>query len=759
MAGLLITGSSGYLGSELARRAPDAAGTYLSAERPGAVRLDVRDADAVARLDGRAAPASRDPHRLPRGRRRRRGRSTSTARATSHERPPTPARGSCTSRPTSSSTARSAARTPRTTSRGPIDGVRAPEARGGGGGARGAAGRARRAHVADLRRRRAEPPRAGRARCGGGPRADELLQRRVPQPGAGGRPRGGAARAGGRRTPPGSCTWRAPTPWTATSSPASSWRPPAAIPDALESALAAEHPDPRPLDCRLDSSRARAREGVAAAGRARSAGRRAKPQETAKAFVWSCMQTIRRRLPSRSSRCSRWRSSPARPSRPRSRSRAATEQRRLPRSTTRPRRASSPSRSTRPSGRSSSCPPTTASCSTSRSSKPKAEGHWPVILEASPYHGTIADRDGTRILPGPKNADGEPIGLTGYFAPRGYAVVMMDLRGTGRSQGCLDHLGDKDARDLEQVVEWAASQDWSNGRVGMTGHSYVGSTPSVAAAQNPTGLKTIVPSAGLASMYHHQFQAGVPYMLQWTGVQWSYNYLTVAADLPPVGAEPVQGANTGDDFGNNPEETGCGAPHSALDRGRGPVLRPLRRLAPRARLEPRRDEGRHPGLRRPRRQRQRRPRSARSSGSSSAGTRRTSCGSGQWDHGVGCCPNRRGIQWTDGASRLVRQAPGAAAQGEHGPAGRAVHVRRPIVRRGRSRRAHGDPHGAQVACRRRRAHLLPDGRRRDGPHGADGGGFAVVHRHARGLRRVRRTRSRRGRRASASPPSRSTRTS
>jgi dTDP-4-dehydrorhamnose reductase len=47
---LLITGVSGYLGSELARRAPDATGTYLTAERPGAVRLDVRDADAVMRL-------------------------------------------------------------------------------------------------------------------------------------------------------------------------------------------------------------------------------------------------------------------------------------------------------------------------------------------------------------------------------------------------------------------------------------------------------------------------------------------------------------------------------------------------------------------------------------------------------------------------------------------------------------------------------------------------------------------------------------
>jgi putative CocE/NonD family hydrolase len=90
--------------------------------------------------------------------------------------------------------------------------------------------------------------------------------------------------------------------------------------------------------------------------------------------------------------------------------------------------------------------------------RPQAAGRFPVILEASPYHGTLADRDGTRILPEPRDADGKSLGLTKYFAPRGYAVVMMDLRGTGRSEGCLDHLGQKDARDLEQIVEWSATQ-------------------------------------------------------------------------------------------------------------------------------------------------------------------------------------------------------------------------------------------------------------------------------------------------------------
>jgi predicted acyl esterase len=276
--------------------------------------------------------------------------------------------------------------------------------------------------------------------------------------------------------------------------------------------------------------------------------------------------------------------------------------------------------------------------------RPRADGRFPVILEASPYHGTLADRDGTRILPGPKNADGKPIGLTGYFGPRGYAVVMMDLRGTGRSQGCLDHLGPKDARDLEQVVEWAAAQGWSNGRVGMTGHSYVGSTPSVAAAQNPTGLATIVPSAGLASMYHHQFQGGVPYWLQYVGTMEAYEQLAIERKFPPF-SDPTGLTHTGDDFGNSMEETGCGMPNSSLIAGEDQLsgrysawheLRDSEQGATEARIPVFAVHGvndnaaRIPGL--------------------NWFFPRTRAGDklwlGQWDHGSGCCPNRRGIQWT-----------------------------------------------------------------------------------------------------------------
>jgi predicted acyl esterase len=266
--------------------------------------------------------------------------------------------------------------------------------------------------------------------------------------------------------------------------------------------------------------------------------------------------------------------------------------------------------------------------------RPTAAGRFPVVLEASPYHGTLADREGTRILPEPRDADGNSIGLTGYFAPRGYAVVMMDLRGTGRSQGCLDHLGPKDARDLKQVVEWAATRGWSNGRVGMTGHSYVGSTPSVAAAQNPVGLKTIVPSAGLASMYHHQFQDGVPYFLQWAGPIEAYEQIAIERKLPG-----------GDDFGNSMEDTGCGLPNSAAVAGPSQtsgkytdwhLQRDHEAGATAAKIPVFAVHGVNDNA----------ARVQALDWFSKRGHGYDKLWLGQWDHGSGCCPNRRGIQWT-----------------------------------------------------------------------------------------------------------------
>jgi uncharacterized protein len=142
-------------------------------------------------------------------------------------------------------------------------------------------------------------------------------------------------------------------------------------------------------------------------------------------------------------------------------------------------------------------------------------------------------------------------------------VAMMSLRGTGRSQGCLDHMGDNDKKDLGEVIDWLAEQEWSNGKVGMTGHSYVGSTPKFAAAEAPEGLATIVPSAGIARAYDHQFQHGVAYAGQWAGLPAIYNVLAMDRHHP----YSVFAGGEGDNFGNDMEYYGCGWTTSSFQDG------------------------------------------------------------------------------------------------------------------------------------------------------------------------------------------------
>ena len=272
---------------------------------------------------------------------------------------------------------------------------------------------------------------------------------------------------------------------------------------------------------------------------------------------------------------------------------------------------------------------------------------FPVILEASPYHGTLATRTGSRIVADPK-VDGKSIGLSGYFAPRGYAVAFMDLRGTGRSEGCLDHLGPNDAKDLKTVIEWLASQPWSNGRVGMVGHSYHSAAAIVAAAQDPEGLITIVASAGSATMYDHQFHFGVPYST-WTGPQWNYEVLAMNRHLPPPlsPVTSVQFGAAGDNFGNDMQYFGCGWQSSALTAGHGQATGQAAAWhaardfeAPAAAWEGNifmvhgiNDEA----ARMPVSEWFFKDREGRST---------DKVWLGQWNHGFGCCPTSRGMQWT-----------------------------------------------------------------------------------------------------------------
>ena len=80
-----------------------------------------------------------------------------------------------------------------------------------------------------------------------------------------------------------------------------------------------------------------------------------------------------------------------------------------------------------------------------------------------------------------------------YFAKRGYAVVRVDMRGSGDSNGVMqDEYTEQEWHDALEVIAWIAKQPWCSGRVGMIGLSWSGFNALQIAAMRPLALKAIV---------------------------------------------------------------------------------------------------------------------------------------------------------------------------------------------------------------------------------------------------------------------------
>ena len=84
----------------------------------------------------------------------------------------------------------------------------------------------------------------------------------------------------------------------------------------------------------------------------------------------------------------------------------------------------------------------------------------------------VDERLPTLLARTPYNKDGTAAEAR-WFAARGYAVVVNDVRGRYASEGAWRMLLD-DPNDGYDVLEWIAKQPWSTGRVGTFGTSYVG---------------------------------------------------------------------------------------------------------------------------------------------------------------------------------------------------------------------------------------------------------------------------------------------
>ncbi len=165
----------------------------------------------------------------------------------------------------------------------------------------------------------------------------------------------------------------------------------------------------------------------------------------------------------------------------------------------------------------------------------QADGPLPVILALTPY-GKDANPEKTRANTLERRiAMGLGMGRyrvsectpfeapdPSYWVQHGYAVVHVDLRGCFKSQGERKVFSRKEISDYSEIIAWAGTQPWSNGRVALHGVSYLAICQWHAAAQNPRYLAAIVPWEGASDSYRNvMFHGGVPETAFYRG--WSRN--------------------------------------------------------------------------------------------------------------------------------------------------------------------------------------------------------------------------------------------
>ncbi|MFD0949899.1 CocE/NonD family hydrolase [Paraperlucidibaca wandonensis] len=117
------------------------------------------------------------------------------------------------------------------------------------------------------------------------------------------------------------------------------------------------------------------------------------------------------------------------------------------------------------------------------------EGPFPIILVQTSYNTSLGS-----FTPAIGGAD--PL-----MTSHGYATVVVDVRGTGNSQGEWEAFGEREQKDYSQVVEWAATQSWSDGRIGLFGVSYLGITTMLTAQQQHPAVKAAFPIVPLGDAY------------------------------------------------------------------------------------------------------------------------------------------------------------------------------------------------------------------------------------------------------------------
>jgi putative CocE/NonD family hydrolase len=158
---------------------------------------------------------------------------------------------------------------------------------------------------------------------------------------------------------------------------------------------------------------------------------------------------------------------------------------------------------------------------------PVAGQRFPVLIEQTPYR-----------------KDGGLFGVDSYFVQRGFAFVIVDVRGTGSSQGQWQSFGAAEQADGPEIVRWTAKQSWSNGTAGLLGASYLAINQFLTMEQDnaPTDIvKAIFPVVPMSDSFRdvtfHGGNFDDAFMAPWLG-------LVTGLGLPP--ANPATSGNPQD---------------------------------------------------------------------------------------------------------------------------------------------------------------------------------------------------------------------
>ncbi|HEY1357120.1 MAG TPA: CocE/NonD family hydrolase [Thermoleophilaceae bacterium] len=175
----------------------------------------------------------------------------------------------------------------------------------------------------------------------------------------------------------------------------------------------------------------------------------------------------------------------------------------------------------------------------------------PVILSIGPYFnhsgqtGPAGPAEGTSYDPvgpnaGPSERFQDFVEGSGLLK-KGYTFVMVDLRGFGGSNGCLDWSGPGEQSDVVNAVKWATSRPWSTGHVGMYGKSYDALTGLIGVDKRPAGLGAVVSQEPVYDDYRYLYGDG---MRRENSVATPALYDGIAATPGPLTDDPNYNASS-----------------------------------------------------------------------------------------------------------------------------------------------------------------------------------------------------------------------